>query len=365
MRLLLLTKRYYMTKDIILEEYGRQYELAVQLARLGWDIKALCLNYRSAWGMEVIHRGGIEWRSYSALSSWPLWYRHAVREIKAWNPGVIMGCSDPLHIIAAYLARPDDTPLAVDLHDNLECKGMMKFPGFERYVDKAIDSANLVTCVSEPLRQKIAAEYDPPGVVTLLENAIPEHFQNVDETKDSSRRKYDLDGADKIIGVAGSLYRSRGMETILTGFGLLREKNPALVLALAGPTDLKTKAFEREGIRYFGNLDWKSVPSFMNTFDVGIVPNIQPLFADYCFPQKAVELCALSIPLVAADFGVMKSMAAGSAQVLYRADDPGDFARAVLFQLDHRMHLPVSVRNWAQQGKSLHRNLLQISSDKH
>ena len=367
MKLLMVTKRHFMTKDIIEEEYGRQYELAAGLAGAGWVIKGHCLDYRSTWGVKTTNRGGIDWRSYSALSFLAKWYRDLKREIRSWQPDLILGCSDPLHIAAAFMAVRDHgaTRFAVDLHDNLDCKGMMRFPGLDRGVERAIHAADLVTCVSQPLAEKVKSELDPCGPVVVLESAIPDIFVSSSTSKEAGRRVFGLDGGSNVIGIAGSLYRNRGIETVLAGFDLLRKEDCGLVLALAGPIDMSPARFEQEGVRYLGNLDWKTVPAFMSTFDVGIVPNIRPLFADYCYPQKAVELCALSVPFVAADFGVMQDMAEGNEEILYRADDPVDFARAVQYQLENRVALNVTVRNWAQQaheyGKSLMRILGQAS----
>ena len=160
--------------------------------------------------------------------------------------------------------------------------------------------------------------------------------------------------------MAGALYRKRGIETVLAGFRLLRAENPRLILALAGPVDNDRGGFDQEGVRYLGNLEWKSIPAFLSALDVGIVPNVRPLFADYCYPQKAVELCALGVPLVAADLGVMRTLARDARQVLYQADDPEDFARAVRFQLEHRIVLNAAVHSWAQQAEKLGRSLVEM-----
>lgn len=361
MKLLLITKRYYMTKDIVLEGYGRQYELALRLAGAGWDIKAYCLDYRSKWGVQSIHAGGVSWRVYSALTFLPAWYKHITQIIRTWEPDVVVGCSDPLHITAAFMATKGSAArLVIDLHDNLDSMGMMRFPGFSNGVRSAINSADLVSCVSAPLKQKIASDCQPEGPVTILENAIPDIFEHSCLDKEESRCHFGFPHTEFVAGVAGSLYRNRGIETVLAGFELLQKEKPGLLLALAGPTDMPHEVFKKEGVHYFGNLDWKSVPSFMCAFDVGIVPNFRPLFADYCYPQKAVELCALSIPVVAADFGVMKTIAAGYDEILYKPDDPVDFARAVRCQLENRVELNLTVRNWAQQADEFNNSLMQI-----
>ena len=46
MRILVLTKRQYMGKDLIDDRFGRFRELPLESARLGHELRGLCLNYR-------------------------------------------------------------------------------------------------------------------------------------------------------------------------------------------------------------------------------------------------------------------------------------------------------------------------------
>lgn len=365
MKLLLVTKRHFMTKDIVTESYGRQYELAAGLAKHGWSVKAFCLNYQSYWGTERIDSGGIEWQSYPALSQWWKWRRDINESIAAWKPNMVLGCSDPLHIVVARGAsRKSARRFMVDLHDNLDAKGLMRFPGLQRGVGNAIRSADLVSCVSEPLADHVSGRYSPGGRVIVLESSIPEHFQGATHThKRAVRERYGIRGEDQAIGIAGSLYRRRGIETVLAGFEILRRENSRLRLVLAGPTDKDRDEFDQAGVHYAGNLEWRTIPEFLSALDVGIVPNIRPVFADYCYPQKAVELCALSIPMVAAKLGVMKTMAKNAEEILYQPDDPADFARAVRYQLEHRIILDVAVKSWSEQAESLNYSLMDILAE--
>lgn len=46
MRILVLTKRQYMAKDLIDDRFGRFWKLPMELARLGHKRRGLRLNYR-------------------------------------------------------------------------------------------------------------------------------------------------------------------------------------------------------------------------------------------------------------------------------------------------------------------------------
>lgn len=363
MKLLLLTKRHFMSKDIIEEAYGRQYELATRLAASGWTVQSHCLNYKSIRRREAIDKGGVEWHSYAAPLQWYSWIRQLNGKVTSWKPDLVFACSDPLHIVTGYrCARRMGVPLAVDLHDNLESFHMIDLPGLRRRLVEAVRDANLVSCVSAPLGEMVAGKYHPRGKVVVLENAAPDDFTEAKDDKSESRHRFGIDGEDSILGVAGALYRKRGIETILEGFDLVRAKDPRVMLVLAGPSDKFRRGFQRAGVRYFGNLDYSLVPSFLGMLDVGIVPNIRPAFADYCYPQKAVELCALSVPVVGADLGVMRDLAGANAQILYRPDDPADFARAVEYQLAHRVLLESKGKSWGQQARKLDKAMREVLS---
>ena len=46
MRILVLTKRQYMGKDLLDDAYGRFYELPLELAALGHEVRGVCASYR-------------------------------------------------------------------------------------------------------------------------------------------------------------------------------------------------------------------------------------------------------------------------------------------------------------------------------
>ena len=46
MKILVLTKRRYMGKDLLDDRFGRFRELPLELARLGHQVRGLCLSYR-------------------------------------------------------------------------------------------------------------------------------------------------------------------------------------------------------------------------------------------------------------------------------------------------------------------------------
>ena len=71
-------------------------------------------------------------------------------------------------------------------------------------------------------------------------------------------------------------------------------------------------------------------------------------FGRYCFPQKAYEMLACELPIVAASVGVMPHLLAGLPDSLYWPDDAADLARAVSAQLTTPKLARVAIDDWAK-----------------
>ena len=108
-----------------------------------------------------------------------------------------------------------------------------------------------------------------------------------------------------IIGTAGALTMNRGISTLFQAFEILKSRCPGLHLALAGPSDVSIPLNER--IHDVGVLPLERVPVFLNALDVGIICNRAGAFGTYCFPQKAREMMACNMPIVAADLAAWRA----------------------------------------------------------
>ena len=65
MRILVLTKRQYMNKDLIDDRFGRFREIPLSLAQKGYRVQGVCLSYR--YKTEgLYHDGPVSWQSINA-----------------------------------------------------------------------------------------------------------------------------------------------------------------------------------------------------------------------------------------------------------------------------------------------------------
>lgn len=354
MRILVLSKRYFMGKDTALEGYGRFFELVKGLMSYGHSVKVCGLDYYTPVPQQVLRSTDLKWIVFSGLFGIPLLYFYIRRQLKQWCPDVLFVCSDIIHVaLGAYIARSYGAKYVIDLHDNLEAFGLSKIPGISSYFRNAVRDADTVTCVSKYLRDKVQTEYRPNGATYVLENATNDNFVVGPKNKSQARARYSIPQQAIVIGIAGAINNGRGIRNIIEAVSKAREKQPELMLVLAGPAKKFTIDSSVDGVRYFGELPHQEVPDFMSTFDIGIVPNREEAFAQYCYPQKAVEMCALKIPIIAAKFGVMKEFAAKHEAILYNPESAEDIARALEYQINKRIALNVQIFSWPEQALRL------------
>src|SRR6185437_3545432 len=102
----------------------------------------------------------------------------------------------------------------------------------------------------------------------------------------ASRQELSLPRNARLIGVAGALSRSRGMDVLYQAFKILAAEHQDLHLALAGPRRRSDKIPRGERIHDVGNLPLETVSVFLSALDVAVVNNRDSAFGRFNFPQK-------------------------------------------------------------------------------
>lgn len=340
MRIAFLCKRQYMSKDVIADRYARLYEIPFQLARLGHDVRGYCLSYQGHSEGEWMHEaapGSLIWQSRSlgylrvpALTAYPL---QILAELQRFKPDLVIGASDiPQVVLSAWLAKRLNVPFMADLYDNFEGFGQARLPGMKRMLRRAVRTADLVTTTSEPLREFVAEEYGARGTVIAMPSTIDKSvFKPMD--KAASRNALGLPTHGYFIGTAGGLYPDKGVAVIYDAWKRLQSSQPDLHLVLAGPHAPELPPPKGLNVHYLGALPHGQVATLFNALDVGIMSILDTAFGRYCFPQKACEMLACDLPVVAADVGAMSALFAQTPDCLFKAGDSQSLADAVSAQL--------------------------------
>jgi glycosyltransferase involved in cell wall biosynthesis len=328
----------------------------------GFQVEGLCLSYKKK-KEDKIFDGPVLWES---LNAGPLKIPGLLRFILrasslASHADIIWACSDSFYgIIGYWLSRRLHVPLVFDLYDNFECFLAGKTPGMRQLYRSVLRTCHAVTCVSHPLAGLVRS-YGRQGPLWVIENAVPKGlFRPLEKT--ACRASLGLPESAWILGSAGALTKNRGISSLLDAFALLRRKFPDLHLALAGPRDIKIP--RHEGIHDLGILPYERVPLFLNALDVAAVCNLDNDFGRYCYPQKAREIMACAIPLIAARVGSMEELLSGHPSWLFEPGDETDLARAVGDRLKDRSTDYGRIPSWADLGEKLESLIVKLLNEK-
>ena len=354
MRIAFLCKRRYMGKDVIDDRYARLYEIPFQLAQRGHDVLGLCLSYYRDAGGEWTHAtqaGRLHWVSRSLgrtivpeLLSYP---SRMLARVRAFAPDIVIGASDIPHVVlGAHIAAKLRVPFVADLYDNFESFGLARIPGAVTAYRRAVRDAALVTCTSSALADYVRDGYAARGIVLAMPSTIDKLvFRPRDRRECRHTLGLPLDA--KLVGTAGGLYANKGVGTLYDAFERVAAQDAEAHLVLAGPTDASLPPPSHPRVHYLGTVPHERAAELFSALDVGVIYLRDTPFGRYCFPQKAYEMLACGLPVVAANVGAMGSLLEDAPECLYTPDDPTDLAERISEQLRSRAMPSVHIDDWA------------------
>jgi glycosyltransferase involved in cell wall biosynthesis len=167
------------------------------------------------------------------------------------------------------------------------------------------------------------------------------------QDRQECRQRLGLPADARIIGVAGALDPSRGIDTLFTAFETLAPQDPTLHLALAGPRRRKQNIPSGSRVHDFNSLPHEDVPTFLNALDLAVICYRHSAQGDYSFPQKAYEIIACGVPLVAAAVGSMQDLLRAYPDCLYEPENAVSLAGAIRRQLDQKTFVQIPAPSWA------------------
>jgi glycosyltransferase involved in cell wall biosynthesis len=362
MRILILTKRQYMGMDLLDNRFGRFRELPLELARLGHEVNGLAISYRQRPLGVTLDRddsrdGIVTWHCTNAADGMIPRFgrvcRDALRLVREFKPDVIWAASDAyITTFGAWLAKRFQTCCVIDLYDTFESFAATKLPGLFALFRRAVLDAEGVTCFSTRMTDHVIHGYLRTKLVATIESGQRDDLFYPQESN-ACRLRLDLPQGVKIIGTAGALEHSRGIETLFSAFGLLEKKDSNLRLALAGPRKPLLKIPQSPKILDLQKLPHEAVSLFVNALDVAVICYKQSPKGKVSFPQKAYEIIACRVPLVAAAVGSMQELLADYPECLYEPENPASLAQAIERQLEAKTIVNIAAPSWADSAKRL------------
>jgi glycosyltransferase involved in cell wall biosynthesis len=362
MRILILTKRQYMAKDLLDDRFGRFWDLPFELARLGHEVTGISLSYRprnegiNTYASPSVDKR-ITWRSYNLTRrTFPRISRyaaHAVEIAEKFKPDVIWACSDAYHaIFGAWLATHIKTRCIVDLYDNFEAFTASKMPLVIPLFRRAAREADGVTCFSVRLAEWVMQTYGRQKPTRVIESGVRKDlFFPLD--REECRRRLNLPKNATIIGTAGALSKTRGIETLFRAFHLLAKEHSDIHLALAGARDRGLRITRHANVHDLGTLPHEKIPAFIGALDVAVICYRHSPQGEFSFPQKAYEVIACRVPLVAAAVGSMNELLTSYTGCLYEPDNPESLANAISRQLQAKVLVEGPVPSWSNSARLL------------
>ncbi len=240
---------------------------------------------------------------------------------------------------AAFAARLD-RPLVITEHSSTVERVLARPDTRERY-EEAIGRASRVIAVSEvlagELRASIPALGSDPRADTLV--VIPNAVAMADFTAGAESDR-DPDG----LLFVGYRKRTKGIESLLRAFALVRSRRPAARLTLIGrsPTDeveaewraLAAELEIADGVSFREPADRAGVATALRRASVFVHPSPRETFG-----VVAVEALAAGLPVVAADSGGVTEVMGPRPErfgAVVPPDDPAALAAAIVDVLERR-----------------------------
>jgi teichuronic acid biosynthesis glycosyltransferase TuaC len=348
LRVLVLSKRQYMKKDLLDDRFGRFREIPLGLAERGHSVKGLCLSYdhrNEGWTPD----GPVHWKSINATRfKLPGLARFVAEAVKlATNADVIWACSDSFYgMIGCYVGWRCKIPSVFDIYDNFEAFFVGRLPVLRQLYKAVARKSDAVTCFSRRMAMLVRS-YGRRNRTIVLENAANQDlFKPMD--KIACRKALRLPAEAVLVGTAGALYRNRGVNVLFDAFFEFSKRHPEVHLALAGPRDQKLPIPSNPRIHDLGVLPHAEVPRFLNALDVAVICYADSELGEYSFPYKAREIMACDVPLIAARVGSMQEILEAHPEWLYDPNDWEDLARVLERRLEDRRTAYGRVMSWEE-----------------
>ncbi|ARU56007.1 group 1 glycosyl transferase [Oleiphilus messinensis] len=362
MNVLVLCKRYYTNKDLILDLFGRNFELPRALAARGHSVLVIALDYKGKRMVERevdgVHLISLPLISFSVFGGG----RKVFKAMKAFSPTHIIGSGDShLGFIAVYTARMMRAFSVFDVYDHYLSFGSNRLPLMKRMFYTASRKSDLVLCASKNL-EKFLRPYS--NNICLIENGV-DSLRFKPENQALCRRKLGLDVSAVIVGYFGSMEPMRGIEYLIEACQGLIGKHCRLKLLMAGKKSDQL-SLSQSWIDYRGQVTQDEVVTMINACDVVAIPYLSNPLVDFGNSCKIGEYLACQVPIVTTSVDnlvvnfpeVLESLA----EAVCRPGNTSELLKVIDWQLQTKRVAKCPPRiYWPWLGEKLESSLLRLN----
>ena len=345
-----LTKRHYTNKDLILDHFGRLYHLPAQLVKNGLTVKIICANYRNKQE-ECFSYSGLTFDSIPlTLCNFFIFLLKSWKYIYRYNPDVIISSGDShFGFIGLIFSKLLGIPCVFDLYDDYTTFRSNKLPFMKFFFKWTIRHSNTVICASSPLKTKIS-KYSKN--IAIIENGVDEQvFRPI--CKSEARARLGISRHETVIGYFGSIGKNYGIDILSDAVFKLREGIPGVKLLIAG-NNRANICLSHPHIDYRGVVPQDEIPFFINAVDVAVIPYLPTAQINVSSPCKLPEYLACGVPIVSTRVSDIPNTLSDTPEALCRPGDREDMARAIRWQLENRIAVPLpEYLRWKNLGEKL------------
>ncbi|MGV7222853.1 MAG: glycosyltransferase [Nitrospinales bacterium] len=360
-RVLLITKRYYTNKDIILDRFGRLFHLPMQLVQHGYTFMVITGNYQSN-KIETYDISGLQFLSLPfTIRKFAFVFYRFWQSIQQFRPDIIVASGD-IHfgIFGLIYAKLAGVPFVFDVYDDYTQFRLNRLSVMKLLFWKIIRKSDAVICSSKPLRDKL---YQKTKSIAVIQNGVDTKlFKPI--SRRMARNSLSIDQNDTVIGYFGYMGTNYGIDILIDALKKIKNFYPRVRLLLAGK-----KAYDidlnQPYIDYRGVVDQKEIPLFINSSDVVVIPYLADGQISVSNPCKLSEYLACGVPIVATRVSDIAQTLSDIPEALCKPGDIDEMERALKFQLETPTiaKLPDSL-TWESLGKKF-RNVLESLSAQH
>lgn len=355
-RVLWLCKASYMNHDVIEDRYARLFELPNLMGRNeNLCVNAVCLDYHMQTKGPISDDLQGTWRRYSLPRSLFIgWFFSLMAHARKLKPQCVVASSDCVHVILGWMiARCFNAAFFVDLYDDYSTFGLARIPGIKWLYGRALQKADGICTVSCTLGRHIEKEY-PGKPVLVLESTIDSAlFYPRDKAQSRTLLGLDRFAGKKLMGVCGGLNVLHGADVVFNSFATISEKVPEVVFIVAGTLHEGCPLPDLPNVEYLGALPHHHMPYFFSAMDVALVALSNTRFGYFAFPQKAYEILACAVPVVAANVGALSLLFEGSNESMYDPESSDSLANTVVRQLQVQHINRIDIPTWQNQADAL------------
>jgi len=362
MKIIALMKRFATNtnRDQIADNFGREVRLLSELAK-EHDVHVFCGDHK-LFENKVTELNGMKVTIVELHKNFPGRFLTKLNnELKKRHYDWLFATSDAAFGAVGYAySRLRKIKFAYDLRDNYETyddyKKGIAAPVIQLLHNRAVKEAELVSCVSQPLMDKISRNKLKKTVV--VENGIELDFFRPMK-KEESRKKLKLKKKDKIICYVGHISKEKGVDVLIEAIKKINNSGKKVKLLLSGKVE-RNIDIRHPWVIYKKLPKREEVVLAINSADVCVLPNTVNEFTKYCFPYKLFEYMACNKPVVATEIGSVARIFEEEKESLCKPNDANDMAKKIMINIkkkksDYRRI--AADYTWQKLGEKLNRAL--------